>query len=80
MPRTRLDDSGGNCRKLRVLINGTTEIEKKDIGDIGQILDMCETSTRKYLREPERLPLDKLLKLGRSLHIPISDLRDAIQY
>ena len=79
MPRTKIGKND-KYRKLEILINGAIQTERKSRDDIGLLLDMGETATRKYLRDPIKLPTDKLFKLGRYLNIPIDELRQSIPY
>ena len=80
MPRVKLDPRMDSHRNLRVLINGSADADGRTQDDICRILGVCKASATKYMRNPEKLPLDELMKLGRSLCIPIDDLRSAIRY
>ena len=79
MPRTIFDKKPKNL-KLGVLINGSIQMADKSTDDIANILDCCPNTARARLRDPGSMTVDDLRALGRALHIPIDELRDAIQY
>ena len=80
MPRTKLDTRNDAHRNLRILINGSADADGRTQDDICRILGMCKASATKYMRNPEKLPLDELMKLGRALCVPIEEMRAAIRY
>jgi len=80
MPRTKSSIRDERHQKLRLLIHGYAKSGEKKLDDISGILGICEKTASKYLRRPEQLPLEKLLKLARNLHIPIEDVRDSLRY
>ena len=80
MPRTKLDPRMDAHRNLRILINGSADTDGRTHDDICGILGMCSKSATKYMRNPEKLPLESLMKLGRALCIPIDEFRAAMRY
>lgn len=82
MPRVLLDknSSANKYRKLAVLLNGAAALDSKSPELIGKVIGMSRNTAHKYLESPEKLPLDKLLRLGKNLNIPIEDLRECMRY
>ena len=75
MPRTRYDTP--SHRELRVLLSGSAETEGVTLERVGDILGCSPATASRRMKEPGTLTLDELVKLGRGLHIPIEDLRNA---
>ena len=80
MPRTKLCARDGPYRKLGLLINGHAKVEGKRLDELGHILGVCSKTAGEYMKNPERMRVEQLLKLARNLHIPIEDLRDGVRY
>jgi len=83
MPKTLLDDKNKGERQYRnlcLLLNGHAKVEERGLGELSRILGVSQPTVSKYLKNPEKAPLEKLLKLARNLHIPIDDLRGSVQY
>jgi len=80
MPRTIFDREKDKYRKLRILLNGTFESDERDVEDVGTRIGVCGRQVRNYLKNPEKMTLDKLLRLGCVLDVPIEDLRECIRY
>ena len=75
MPRTKLDKAPD---KLYILLNGAAA--EKTRYEIGEIIGRCPATVKSKMRNPKSFTLEEILKLGRSLHIPIEELRQAITY
>lgn len=80
MPRVSLDPKNNKYRKLTILINGAVAADGKNVEEIGRLLGVCRQTASKYLMSPEIMPLETLLKVTRSLGIPIEELRECIRY
>lgn len=78
MPRTL--SSNEKYRTLGILLNGAAKSEKKDLDEVARIIGLSRRSAYKYLKFPEKLSTEKLLKLGRNLNIPIDELRESLRY
>lgn len=79
MPRTSIGKSGESAkfRKLAILLNGSIGVDQKTPEKVGMAIGIGKTTAYRYLKNPEKMSLEKLSKLGRNLGIPIEELRDA---
>lgn len=75
-----MDTRNDKYRTLRVLLAGSFKTDGKELDAVGRTIGISGQTVRKYLGNPEKAPLEKLLRLGRSLNIPIDAIRDAIKY
>lgn len=75
MPRTRFDRQPG---KLFILLNGAAAGKTRD--ELGEIIGKGAQTTGWRLKNPDTLTVGELRALGKKLHIPIEDLRNAITY
>jgi len=80
MPRILLSQPNEKYRKLFILLNGSVAREKYDMEEVGRAIGTTGRSVYTYLKKLEEMRLDKLLKLGRHLNIPIEELRECIRY
>ena len=81
MPRTKNDPRNHKYRKLVCLINGYVAAEGRTQRELADILGVHFNTMARRLRNPEDMSAKDLAKLGRTLHIPIEELRDcAIVY
>lgn len=81
MPRSLLDKNKRNkFAKLVILINGAARFSGKTQNELGAVLGRERRTVGKYLRNPQELSVEDLLKLGRNLDIPIEDLRQTLTY
>ena len=79
MPYIKAGKSGAH-NDLIVVINGYVALREKSLDDLCEIFRASENTVRKYLRSPEKMSHEMLMKLGRNLHIPIDEMRDCIRY
>ena len=78
MPKTTLLLDDKKYYKLRVLIRGSAAEEKKGVIEFAKIIGYKDWRTaKKLLEKPQDMTLDQLSKLGRSLSMPIEELREA---
>ena len=75
MPRTKLDRRPS---KLFILLNGAAK--GKTNAELGVIIGKKAQTTGYRLADPDTLTIGELKRLCRNLHIPIEDLRSAIEY
>jgi len=78
MAKTSLLIDEKKYRPLSALLRGYAEVDEKGMTDIAQLLGFKDWRTAKrYLRNPEKLTVKDLARLGRNFGIPINDLREA---
>lgn len=75
MPRTKLDRRPS---KLFILLNGAAK--GKTNAELGAIIGKCGKTAGQRMADPSDFTLEELKRLCRNLHIPIEDLRSAIEY
>lgn len=82
MPRVKLAELGRKDKfyDLRTLINGVAKVEGLEAEEVGRFMGMGRTSAYTYLKNPERLPLNKLLKLCHSMGIPLEKVLECMKY
>ena len=78
MPRTRFDKKKHD--KLSVLVCGNDYKDGGTLADGADKTGMSRATLCRRLAQPGGFTVDELLKLGRQYHIPIEDIRAAIQY
>lgn len=78
MPKVNLLIDGKKYRGLSMLLFGAKEYEGHSITDIARMMGVSEPTALKYLREPERAPLESLCILRKKLNIPIEQFRECI--
>ena len=66
--------------KLRVLLRGTMKAKGVGWDDLEDILKCSRPTAHRRMTNVGTMTLDELLSLGRGLHIPIDELREAIRY
>jgi len=76
MPRTLL--SKPKHAKLITTICGYAALSGKSNPELSQIIGRSQAVIYHRLKNPEDFTLGELLKLGRTLNIPIEELRQAI--
>jgi hypothetical protein len=79
MPRT-LFDKRPRYSKLLDLINGRAKTDGITRVMLAEMIGHTEPTMIARMQHPENFTLDELARIGRGLHIPIEELRQAIQY
>jgi len=64
--------------RLAMLINAAMFVRNLSAEDVAPVLGLSRQSVYKYLRDPGRLSVKKLMQLCHFLDIPIDDIRNAI--
>ena len=80
MPKVKLLIDEDKYRKLIITLNGAIAHENKSREEVGRALGVTGSMVCNYLKNPENMQLDRLLKMARSLNVPIDELRDCIRY
>jgi hypothetical protein len=80
MPTSNLDKHNDKYGKLGRLINGAVSWDEKTYTEVGAVLGLKWRAAKRYLKNPEKMTVEQLLKLSRRLNIPIDDLRATMRY
>lgn len=75
MPRLKSNDP---YEKLSKLLMGARAYEGKTYEGIARHINVSPRTARRYMKNPEKLPLTELNVLRRYLGVTIEDFRDAI--
>lgn len=66
--------------KLRMLLVGYIEATGTTRDDLGRIIGTCDDTARKRVKNPDEMTIGDLKRIGKSLGIPVDELRAAITY
>ena len=80
MPRIKPSIDTTKYNKLQDLLWCAYKRSNKKSEEVGKALDVSGNQVHIYLRKPENMKIDKLLKFARNLNIPIDELREALRY
>lgn len=65
---------------LIALLWGTMAVQSTSANSMAEKMGMKKSTLYRRKQNPEELTLGEILKMGKALHIPIDDLRQAIRY
>lgn len=74
MPRTKFDKTPS---RMFVLLNGSAIGKSRE--ELGAIIGKGAQTASERLKNPDTLTLGELKRLARKLHIPVEDIRAAIE-
>lgn len=80
MPRTNLQTRQPPHAQLGQLIAGAAFMRRMSTADLAAAIGRSENTARTRLKNPGDLTVSELTRLGRTLGIPIDELRAAIRY
>jgi len=80
MPRTKLQTRQPPHAQLGQLIAGAAFMRRMSTADLAAAIGRSENTARTRLKNPGDLTVSELTRLGRTLGIPIDELRAAIRY
>ena len=76
MPYIKQSKSEHN--KFQVLVNGTMAVQNKPYSQLSKAIGISENTLRKYISNPDTMPLYYLKKLRQNLHVPLDEWKDAV--
>ena len=66
--------------QLQILLSGYVRAMGQTLTQVGNMIGTCDDTAGAKLRHPDDLTVGQMKRLGKSLGIPIDDLRSAIHY
>lgn len=78
MPKVKL--GAKKVDQMQILLSGYVKTMGQTLSQVGRTIGTCDDTAGVKLRHPDELTVGQMKKLGKSLGIPIDDLRSAIHY